>query len=137
MQLQCVQIVELANLRENFANNNLFYVPELIAIEGIHLGENGAEVAARTSQQDQTTTSSPVAIYNVINLKWDNGIKMWNLNVTTHENTLDTKLNFEEKESLILKKIITATNNANTVILFNKYDGSFYVHIILMKIIKK
>ncbi len=123
-QLQCVQIVELANLRKDFANNNLFYVPELIATEGIHLGENGAEVAARASQR-HITTSSPVAIYNVINLKWDNSIKMWNLNVTTHENTLDTKLKFEEKESLILKKIITATNNANTVILFNKYDGKF------------
>ncbi|WP_425381075.1 hypothetical protein [Spiroplasma endosymbiont of Polydrusus pterygomalis] len=123
-QLQCVQIVELADLRKNFANNNLFYVPELIATEGIHLGENGAEVAANASQH-HATTSSAVAIYNVINLKWDNGIKMWNLNVTTHENTLDTKLKFEEKESLILKKIMTATNNANTVILFNKYDGKF------------
>lgn len=125
LQLQCVQTIKLADLRENFANNNLFYVPELIVTEGIHLGENKAEVAARASQQHHATTSSPVAIYNAINLKWDNGTKMWDLNVTTRENTLDTKLKFDEKESLILKKIITATDNANTVILFNKYDGKF------------
>lgn len=130
-QLQCVEIVKLADLRKHFANNNLFYVPELITTEGIHLGKNGAEIAAKTSQRSNATISSPVAkeppvvIYNVINLKWDSNVKMWNLNVTTRENTLDTKLKLKDEESLILKKLITENNNANTVILFNKYDGKF------------
>lgn len=128
-QLQCVDTISLAEFRKDFANNNLFYVPESINTEGIHLGENGAETTARTNQHNtpipQSVAQPPVAIYNVINLKWDSNVQMWNLNVTTRENTLDTKLELEKEDSLILQTLITRNNNANTVILFNKYDGSF------------
>ncbi|WP_342274238.1 hypothetical protein [Spiroplasma endosymbiont of Phycita roborella] len=127
-QLQCIGTISLSELRKSFANNNLF--PD--GLKGIHCGENGAQVkVARTaaeqviSPKPSATKLSPVIVKNVINLKWDDSRKLWDLNITTDEQTLDKKLKLEKNENDILNNLIEQNKKANTVILFNKCDGKF------------
>lgn len=127
-QLQCIGTLSLLELRKSFANNNLF--PN--GLKGIHCGENGSQVKVARAAAEQVispkpsaTKLSPVIVKNVINLKWDDSRELWDLNITTDEQTLDKKLKLEKDENDILKNLIDKNNNANTVILFNKYDGKF------------
>lgn len=125
-ELQSIGTVNLSELRTYFANDNLFYNPN--QCNGFLLGENGRQAAANAAQQAAVTKLppvSPVSVNNVINLKWNNSMALWNLNVTTAKSTLDKKIKFEENENQILNDLIVKNNNANTVILFNKNDGKF------------
>ncbi|WP_338960980.1 MULTISPECIES: hypothetical protein [unclassified Spiroplasma] len=127
-QLQCIGTISLSELRKSFANNNLF--PD--GLKGIHCGENGAQVKVARAAAEQVispkpsvTKLSPVIVKNVINLKWDDSRKLWDLNITTDEQTLDKKLKLEKNENDILNNLIEQNKKANTVILFNKCDGKF------------
>lgn len=127
-QLQCIGTISLSELRKSFANNNLF--PN--GLKGIHCGENGAQVKVARAAAKQVispkplaTKLSPVIVKNVINLKWDDSRKLWDLNITTDEQTLNRKLKLEKNENDILNNLIEKNKKANTVILFNKCDGKF------------
>ncbi|WP_342260993.1 hypothetical protein [Spiroplasma endosymbiont of Notiophilus biguttatus] len=127
-QLQCIGTISLPELRKSFANNNLFP----ITLNGIHCGENGAQVKVAKAAAEQVippeplvTKLSPAIVNNVINLKWDDSRELWDLNITTSKETLDKKIKLEKDENDILKNLIDKNNNANTVILFNKCDGKF------------
>ena len=130
-ELQCIETTNLSDLRKKLVNNNLFFSN----LNGIFCGENGtqAEVARvrvvaeekETELEPLVTKLPPAIVNNVINLKWDNTRELWDLNITTSNLTLDKKLKLEKDENDILKNLIDKNNNANTVILFNKCDGSF------------
>ncbi|BET38903.1 hypothetical protein [Spiroplasma ixodetis] len=127
-QLQCIGTISLSELRKSFVNNNLFP----IKLNGIHCGENGAQVKVARAIDEQATQPeppstklSPVIVKNVINLKWDDSRELWDLNITTDEQTLDKKLKLEKDENDILNNLIYQNKKANTVILFNKCDGKF------------
>lgn len=128
VQVQCIEKISLAELRKRFANNNLFPT----TFNGIHCGENGTQVAVARSLSEQVTEPissvpklPPAIVEGVINLKWNDAIELWDLNITTSNEILDKKLKLDENENNILQKLINKNNNANTVILFNKCDGKF------------